>query len=98
MHTFFTPYSFCFLSGFVAFFTQAFSRPRLVQSLSYAGSLTATIYFALWAQSTAFTVVFAVAQIITLLLMILAEIPGGSGGLRFFGSMFKSRISSTLPI
>lgn len=90
--------SFCFLSGFFAFFRQAFTRPRLVQSLSYAGSLTATIYFALWAQSTALTVLFAAAQIITLLLMILGEIPGGSSGLRFFGSMFKSRVSSTLPI
>lgn len=82
----------------MAFFKQAFSRPRLIQSMSYAGSLVATLYFAMWAQSTAFTVVFAVAQVITLLLMILGEIPGGSGGLRFFGSMFKSRMASTLPI
>lgn len=86
------------MSGFFAFFKQLFSKQRLLHSLSYAGSLTATLYFAMWAQSTAFTVVFAVAQIITLLLMILAEIPGGSGGLRFFGSMFRSGIANTLPI
>lgn len=66
--------------------------------MSYAGSLVATLYFAMWAQSTAFTVVFAVAQIITLLIMIVGEIPGGSNGLRFFGSIFKSRVASTLPI
>ncbi|KAG4066871.1 hypothetical protein HA402_012938 [Bradysia odoriphaga] len=90
--------SFCFLSGFMAFFKQAFSRSRLTVSLCYASSLLATMYFAMFAQSTAFTVLFAVAQIITLLLMIMAEIPGGTSGLKFFGSMFKSKVSSTLPI
>jgi len=82
----------------MAFFKQAFSKSRLTVSLCYASSLLATMYFAMFAQSTAFTVLFAVAQIITLLLMIMAELPGGTSGLKFFGSMFKSRISSTLPI
>jgi len=90
--------SFCFLSGFAIFFKQAFSKPRLLLSGSYAGSLITTLYFAMWVQSTAFTVLFAVIQAITLLLMVLAEIPGGSSGLRFFGQMFRRSVSSTLPV
>jgi len=90
--------SFCFLSGFMLFFKQAFSKSRLTISGSYAGSLMATIYFAMWAQSTALTVLFAVIQVITLLLMILAEVPGGSTGLRFFGQLFRRSVSSSLPV
>lgn len=94
----FSFHSFCFLSGFMAFFKQAFSRSRLMVSLCYASSLIATIYFAMFAQSTPLTVLFAVAQVITLLLMIMAELPGGMSGLKFIGSMFKSKVTSTLPI
>lgn len=52
----------------------------------------------MWVQSTALTVLFAIVQIITLLLTILAEVPGGTSGLKFFGQMFKSKVSNTLPI
>lgn len=90
--------SFCFLSGFLLFFKQAFSKSRLSLSGSYAGSLIATIYFAMWSQSTALTVLFAVVQVITLLLMILAEVPGGTTGLRFFGQLFKRSVTSSLPV
>lgn len=90
--------SFCFLSGFTTFFKQMFSKPRLAVSLSYTSCLIATLYFAMVAQSTAFTVLFAVAQIIALLLMILGTIPGGTTGIKFFGQMFKSSVSNTLPV
>uniref|UniRef100_A0A182Q9N7 Vesicle transport protein n=2 Tax=Neomyzomyia TaxID=44536 RepID=A0A182Q9N7_9DIPT len=90
--------SFSFLSGFGAMFRQMFSRERIAMSISYTCCLTATLYFAMVAQSTAFTVLFAVAQIITLLWMILAAIPGGMSGVKFFGSMFRSSVSSTLPV
>lgn len=66
--------------------------------MSYAGSLIATLYFAMWVQSTAFTVLFAIVQIITLLLTILAEVPGGTSGLKFFGQMFKTKVTNTLPV
>uniref|UniRef100_A0A182Y5T2 Uncharacterized protein n=1 Tax=Anopheles stephensi TaxID=30069 RepID=A0A182Y5T2_ANOST len=89
--------SFSFLSGFGAMFRQMFSRERVAMSISYTCCLTATLYFAMVAQSTALTVLFAVAQIITLLWMILAAIPGGMSGVKFFGSMFRSSVSSTLP-
>ncbi|XP_064540955.1 uncharacterized protein LOC135430276 [Drosophila montana] len=93
--------SFCFLIGFQAFFKQMFSRPRLATSLSYSACLTLTLYFALVAKSTAFTVLFAVAQIITLLFMLLGMVPGGATGLKFFGQLFKSSVSSSssaLPV
>lgn len=84
--------------GFVAFFKQMFSKPRLLASLSYTSCLVATLYFAMIAQSTALTVLFAVAQIIALLFMLLGTIPGGSTGIKFFGQMFKSSVSNTLPV
>uniref|UniRef100_A0A182P940 Vesicle transport protein n=1 Tax=Anopheles epiroticus TaxID=199890 RepID=A0A182P940_9DIPT len=87
--------SFSFLSGFGAMFRQMFSRERVAMSISYTCCLTATLYFAMVAQSTALTVLFAVAQIITLLWMILAAIPGGMSGVKFFGSMFRSSVSSS---
>uniref|UniRef100_A0A1B0DKV7 Vesicle transport protein n=1 Tax=Phlebotomus papatasi TaxID=29031 RepID=A0A1B0DKV7_PHLPP len=76
---------------------QMFTRERIVLSVSYTGCLLATLYFAMWAQSTALTVLFAVLQIICLLCMILSSIPGGISGMKFFGQMFKSSVSNTLP-
>lgn len=80
------------------FFRQAFSKSRLLLSGTYAGSLLATLYFAMFMQSTILTVLTAVIQMITLFLMILGEVPGGSSGLRFFTSMFRRSVSSTLPV
>lgn len=90
--------SFCFLSGFVAFFKQFFSKQRLAVSLTYSSSMMATLYFSLIAQSTALTVLFAVVQIIALLFMVVGAIPGGASGIKFFGSMFRSGVSNTLPV
>lgn len=90
--------SFSFLSGFAAMFRQMFSRERLALSISYSVCLVGTLYFAMIEQSTALTVLFAVAQIISLLWMILGAIPGGMTGMKFFGQMFRSSVSSTLPV
>ncbi|XP_055640968.1 vesicle transport protein SFT2C [Toxorhynchites rutilus septentrionalis] len=90
--------SFSFLSGFGTTFRQLFSKERLALSISYSSCLVATLYFAMIEQSTALTVLFAVAQIISLLWMILAAIPGGMTGIKFFGQMFRSSVSNTLPV
>lgn len=90
--------SFCFLSGFLVFVKQAFSKSRLLLSGTYAGSLFATLYFAMIVQSTAVTILFAVVQVISLLFMVLAEVPGGASGLRFFGSLFRRSGSTLLPV
>ncbi|XP_055544368.1 uncharacterized protein LOC129729656 [Wyeomyia smithii] len=90
--------SFSFLSGFGAMFRQTFSRDRLALSISYSCCLVATLYFAMIEQSTAFTVLFAVAQIISLLWMILGAVPGGMTGVKFFSQMFRSSVSNQLPV
>lgn len=75
-----------------------FSKERLCLTLSYGSTLLATLYFALVAQSTPMTVLFAVGQIITLLWTTLDAIPGGMTGVKFFSKMFSSSVSSTLPV
>lgn len=76
-----------------------FSKQKLAASIVYSLSLLLTLYFAMWAKSTAFTVVFAVVQIIALGFMLFGVAPKGSAsGFKFFGSLFKSQVSSTLPI
>lgn len=76
-----------------------FSKQKLAVSITYALSLLLTLYFAMWAKSTAFTVVFAVIQIIALCFMMFGIVPKGTAtGFKMFGSLFKSQMSSTLPI
>lgn len=90
--------AFGFLSGFTAMVKQMFSREKLAVSVSYTGCLFATLYFALIQQSTALTVLFAVAQFIALVWLVLSSVPGGASGLKFFGQLFKSSVSNTLPV
>lgn len=66
--------------------------------MTYGGTLIATLYCALHLQSTPFTVLFAVGQIISLLWTVIANIPGGASGLSFFGKMFSKSVGNTLPI
>lgn len=82
----------------MVFFRQAFSKERLLVSGTYAGSLFATLYFAMIVQSTAITILFAVVEVITLLFMIVGEVPGGMTGMKFFGSLCRRSVSSTLPV
>lgn len=90
--------AFGFLSGFATMVKQMFSKDRMWVSISYIGCLLATLYFAMIHQSTPLTALFAVAQIIALFWMVLGSVPGGSSGLKFFGQMFKSSVSNTLPV
>lgn len=99
--SFFFILSFCFLSGFVAFFKTLCNRDRFLVSITYFGSLITTLYCALWMQSTALTVLFALAQMIALAFMVVSTIPGGASGVKLFGSLFKSSVttgSSALPV
>ncbi|XP_017770445.1 PREDICTED: protein transport protein sft2 [Nicrophorus vespilloides] len=90
--------SFSFLWGPMNFFKMLFSKDRLLLSLTYILTLVATLYAALSYQSTPFTVLFAVGQVITLLWMVVINIPGGSTGISMFGRMFSYGVSNTLPI
>ncbi|TMW52605.1 hypothetical protein DOY81_002299 [Sarcophaga bullata] len=87
--------SFCFLSGFLAFFRTLFTRERALVSTAYFSCLFATLYCALWAHSTALTVLFALSQMIALAFMVISTVPGGSSGIKLFGSLFKSSVSSS---
>lgn len=85
--------------GFKSMLSTMFSKQKLGASIAYTLSLLLTLYFAMWAKSTALTVCFAVIQIIALIFMLFGVAPKGSvTGFKMFGSMFKSQMSSTLPI
>lgn len=85
--------------GFKSMLTSFFSKQKLAVSITYALSLFLTLYFAMWAKSTALTVCFAVIQIIALCFMLFGVVPKGTTtGFKLFGSVFKSQMSSTLPI
>lgn len=90
--------SFSFLWGPVAYLKHMFSRDRLFLTLTYGSTLIATLYFALHLQSTPFTVLFAVGQIITLLWTVVSNVPGGTTGLSFFSKVFSRSVSTTLPV
>ncbi|XP_013142367.1 PREDICTED: protein transport protein sft2 [Papilio polytes] len=91
-------FSFSFLYGPWSHFKSLFSKERALTTLLYGSTLIATLYCALHLQSTPLTIICAVAQVLALLWMMVGYVPGGSSGMRFFGSMFKSSVSNTLPI
>jgi hypothetical protein len=94
--------SFSFLWGPVNHLRHLFSRDRLPFTAAYFGTLFATLYFALHVQSTPFTVLCAVGQIVALLWFLISYIPGGQTGLQFctrlFSSAVTSTVSKTLPV
>ncbi|XP_044758962.1 protein transport protein sft2 [Coccinella septempunctata] len=96
--SFFFVLGFFFLMGPWSYLKQMFTRERIFLTISYLGTLIATLYSALFLQSTPLTVLFAVFQIISLLWTVLSHIPGGSTGLSFFTKMFSSSVTSTLPV
>ncbi|KAI5644571.1 got1/Sft2-like family domain-containing protein [Phthorimaea operculella] len=91
-------FSFSFLYGPWNHIKSMFTKERALPTSCYLFTLLATLYSALHLQSTPWTIVCAVFQVMSLLWMMLGSVPGGATGARFFGSMFKSSVSSTLPI
>ncbi|XP_065156108.1 uncharacterized protein [Atheta coriaria] len=96
--SFFVILSLSFLWGPVAYLKYMFSRERVFLSIAYGSTLFATLYCAMHLQSTPLTVLFAVGQVISLLWTVIANIPGGTTGLSFFGKLFSRSVSQTLPI
>ncbi|XP_063973074.1 vesicle transport protein SFT2C [Diachasmimorpha longicaudata] len=90
--------SFCFLWGPISYMKSLLTPERRCFTLSYFATLAGTLYFALHLQSTPLTVLCAVLQIIALLSFLVSHIPGGTAGLMFFGRLFRSSASPTLPI
>ncbi|XP_039278754.1 protein transport protein SFT2 [Nilaparvata lugens] len=94
--------SFSFLWGPLEHLKHLLSRERILFTVSYLGSLFATLYFALGPKSTPLTLLFAVAQVISLLWFLMNYVPGGQTGLKLFTKLFSrtvtSGVSNTLPI
>ena len=89
-------FSFSFLWGPMSHLKDLFSRERMMFTISYFGTLFATLYFALYVQSTPLTVLCAVLQIIALLFFLASSIPGGRTGISFFTKIFTSRVTSSM--
>lgn len=98
----FSVLSFSFLWGPVNHLKHLFSSERLVFTSVYFLSLFATLYFALSLQSTIFTSIAAIVQVVALLCFVLSNVPGGQTGLKFFSSicssMVKTTVSKALPV
>uniref|UniRef100_A0A1B6KXL4 Vesicle transport protein n=1 Tax=Graphocephala atropunctata TaxID=36148 RepID=A0A1B6KXL4_9HEMI len=90
--------SFSFLWGPLNHLRHLFSKERFWFTLSYCGTLTATLYCSLVLISTPLTLVCAVAQVIALLWFLVSYIPGGHSGMLFFTKLFTSSVSKTLPV
>ncbi|XP_066594813.1 uncharacterized protein [Prorops nasuta] len=90
--------SFCFLWGPMSYLKSLFTIERRCFSLSYFLTLIGTLYCALQLQSTPLTVLCAVLQLIAMISFLLSRIPGGTSGLMFFSRMFKSSVTSSLPV
>ncbi|CAH0399274.1 unnamed protein product [Chilo suppressalis] len=90
--------SFSFLYGPWAHIKSLFSKERALATSLYIFTMIVTLYCALSLKSTLLTVLSAIAQFTALFWMIMGSVPGGSSGMRFFGNMFKSSVSNTLPI
>lgn len=99
---YFILFSFSFLWGPVNHLKHLFSSERLVFTSVYFLSLFATLYFALSLQSTIFTSIAAIVQVVALLCFVLSNVPGGQTGLKFFSSicssMVKTTVSKALPV
>jgi len=94
--------SFSLLWGPVHHVKHLLSVERLPFTVAYFGTMFATLYFALSVQSTTFTIMFAVGQVLALVWYIVSYIPGGQTGLKFFTKVFylaaSKTVQKTLPI
>uniref|UniRef100_A0A6M2E1G4 Vesicle transport protein n=1 Tax=Xenopsylla cheopis TaxID=163159 RepID=A0A6M2E1G4_XENCH len=92
-------FSASFLYGPMNHMKSLFSKPRLLMTVVYFGTLIGTLYCALNLKSTPLTIGFAMLQVVALLWSTIANFPGGVAGLKFLGSLFTtSKSSSILPI
>jgi hypothetical protein len=88
--------SFALLWGPYNHFKHLLSTERLPFTVTYFGTMTATLYFALSVQSMVMTVIFAVAQVLALIWYVVSYIPGGHTGLKFFTKIFYAAASKTV--
>ncbi|CAG8746705.1 3053_t:CDS:2 [Gigaspora margarita] len=87
--------SFALLYGPFAHLRHIVSRERLPFTITYIGSMAATLYFAIGLRSTIPTIIFSVLQVIALLWYTVSYLPGGTTTLRF-GSRMVARQASDM--
>uniref|UniRef100_A0A131XCV9 Vesicle transport protein n=1 Tax=Hyalomma excavatum TaxID=257692 RepID=A0A131XCV9_9ACAR len=94
--------SFALLRGPMNHIRQLLSLKQLPFTTAYFGTTLATLYFALVVKSTLFTVLFTICQCASIIWFVLASIPGGETGLKFFSRIFTGVVtrtaSKTLPV
>lgn len=88
--------SFSFLWGPMNHLKHLFSKERLIFTCTYFGTLIMTLYFAMAKHSTAWTVLFAVLQVMALIWFLTSYIPGGYTGINFFTKLCSSTVSTTI--
>ena len=102
MGSIFTLGSFSLLWGPYHHFKHLVSVERLPFTVTYFGSMSATLYVAIFMKSTFLTLFCAIIQVITLIWYIVSYIPGGTAGMkmmsRFFSSAAMKTVSKTLPV
>jgi len=98
----FTLAAFACLWGPAETMRHMFSKARLPFTFCYASTLSLTVYFAVFMQSTVLTVPCAIAQIFALVWYVLSNVPGGQKGLNFFTRICwktaSKTVGSTLPV
>ncbi|KAI8445197.1 Got1/Sft2-like family-domain-containing protein [Phakopsora pachyrhizi] len=96
--------SLLFMAGFVvlqgplAHLKHVLSKDRLPFTISYLGSLVATLYFAIGLHSYLGTLIAGLIQVVVLLAYFMAYFPGGLTTLRFMGNIGLRGASSYLPV
>ncbi|XP_037283360.2 uncharacterized protein LOC119176255 isoform X4 [Rhipicephalus microplus] len=94
--------SFALLRGPMNHVKQLLSLKQLPFTTAYFGTTFATLYFALVVKSTLLTVLFTICQCASIIWFVLASIPGGETGLKFFSRVFTGAVSrtasKTLPV
>ncbi|XP_075745414.1 uncharacterized protein LOC119176255 isoform X3 [Rhipicephalus microplus] len=93
---------FALLRGPMNHVKQLLSLKQLPFTTAYFGTTFATLYFALVVKSTLLTVLFTICQCASIIWFVLASIPGGETGLKFFSRVFTGAVSrtasKTLPV
>lgn len=88
--------SFGFIHGFVSYARHLFSAGRWPYSSALFISTGCTLYSAMGLKSYILTVATAIIQLISMATYFISYLPGGSSGIRMFGSFATSSIRSQI--
>jgi len=90
-------FGFSVLSGFLNHLKHLISPQRLPFSISYLASFCLTLYFSLVNKSYVGSLIFAIVQVVTLVIYVATYFPGGLQTVRFGGQILLRGAGSVLP-